>query len=69
VSTFGHGAHACPAQRFAVTAIRLAVRRLVERYELKARFTTVAARRRQLGAVARAESPCMVEYRVRSARS
>ena len=65
VSTFGHGAHACPAQRFAVTAIRLAVRRLIERYELMARFTTVEARRRQLGAVARAESGCLVEYRTR----
>jgi cytochrome P450 len=68
VSTFGHGAHACPAQRFAVTAIRLAVRRLIERYELTARFTTVDPRRRQLGAVARAESPCLVEYRTRPVR-
>jgi len=67
VSTFGHGAHTCPAQRFAVTAIRLAVRRLIERYDLTARFTTVEARRQQLGAVARAEAPCMVEYRTRSA--
>jgi len=65
VSTFGHGAHACPAQRFAVTAIRVAVRRLVERYELTPRFTVAEARRRQLGAVARAESPCVMEYRMR----
>ncbi len=65
VSTFGHGAHACPAQRFAVTAIRVAVRRLVERYELTPRFTIVEARRRQLGAVARAEAPCVMEYRPR----
>ena len=26
VSTFGHGRHACPAQRFAISAIRIAVR-------------------------------------------
>jgi len=69
VSTFGHGAHACPAHGEPDGRHGEALRRLVERYELKARFTTVAARRRQLGAVARAESPCMVEYRVRSARS
>jgi cytochrome P450 len=27
VSTFGHGSHSCPAQRFSISAIRIAVRR------------------------------------------
>jgi cytochrome P450 len=66
VSTFGHGAHACPAQRFSISAIRIAVRRLVERYDLAPRFTSAAPRARQLGGVARAERPCLVRYRRRS---
>lgn len=65
VSTFGHGSHSCPAQRFAISAIRLAVRRLVERYELTPRFADVPPRARQLGAVARAGRPCVVGYRAR----
>jgi len=65
VSTFGHGRHACPAQRFSITAIRIALRRLVERYALTPRFTSAAPQRRQIGAVARAASPCVVAYRAR----
>ena len=65
VSTFGHGSHSCPAQRFAVTAIRIAVGRLITRYDLTPHFASAEPRRRQLGAVARAESPCMVAYRLR----
>lgn len=66
VSTFGHGSHSCPAQRFAITAIRIAVRRLVERYVVEPRFAEVRPRRQQLGAVARAEAPCWVDYRRRA---
>jgi cytochrome P450 len=65
VSTFGHGRHACPAQRFSISAIRVALRRLLDRYELAPRFADAAPRRRQLGAVARAARPCVVEYRLR----
>jgi cytochrome P450 len=65
VSTFGHGSHSCPAQRFAVTAIRIAVGLLITRYDLTPHFASAEPRRRQLGAVARAESPCMVAYRLR----
>lgn len=65
VSTFGHGRHACPAQRFSISAIRIAVRALVEAYELTPRFTDVQPRRRQIGGVARAAAPCPVAYRRR----
>jgi len=65
VSTFGHGSHSCPAQRFAVTAIRVAVRRLTAHYDLIPRFSAAEPRRRQLGAVARAQDPCVVAYRLR----
>jgi cytochrome P450 len=66
VSTFGHGRHACPAQRFSISAIRIALRRLLERYELEPCFRAASPRRRQLGAVARSERACWVRYRRRS---
>jgi cytochrome P450 len=65
VSTFGHGRHSCPAQRFAISAIRIAVRRLLERYELEAAFDVARPNPRQLGAVARAAGPCPIRYRRR----
>ncbi|MBM4266468.1 MAG: cytochrome P450 [Deltaproteobacteria bacterium] len=65
VSTFGHGRHSCPAQRFAISAIRIAVRRLLERYDFTLGFDSAEPRRRQLGGVARAERPCPVTYRRR----
>lgn len=65
VSTFGHGRHSCPAQRFAITAIRISIRRLLERYEFTPEFTSAEPRRRQLGGVARSERPCPVSYRER----
>ncbi len=65
VSTFGHGRHSCPAQRFSITAIRIAVRRLLERYELRPLFENAEAPRRQIGGVARSARPCRVEYRRR----
>lgn len=65
VSTFGHGPHSCPAARFSVSAIRVAVRSLVERYDLTPRYEAVEPRRRQIGAVARAAAPAVVDYRAR----
>jgi cytochrome P450 len=66
VSTFGHGRHSCPAQRFSISAIRIAVRRLLDRYELEPGFSAASPRPRQLGAVARAAKPCPVRYRTRA---
>lgn len=62
VSTFGHGIHSCPAQRFSISAIRIAMRRLVERYDLQPHFTAVTPRPHQIGGVARAAHPCVVSY-------
>ena len=38
VTTFGHGPHRCPAQRFSLSAIGRAVRRLLDAYELEPEF-------------------------------
>lgn len=65
VSTFGHGAHACPGQRFAIAAIKLAVAGYLTRFELEPRFASAAPPPPQLGAVARAAQPCRVRYRAR----
>ena len=65
VSTFGHGRHACPAQRFSISAIRIALRRLLDAYELEPLFRDARPRPRQLGGVARAARPCPVAYRRR----
>ena len=67
VSTFGHGRHSCPAQRFSISAIRIALGRLLERYELTPRFREARPRARQIGGVARADRPCLVSYRARGA--
>lgn len=68
VTTFGHGRHTCPAQRFSLSAIARTVRRLVDAYALDARFTTVAPYPDQIGGVARAAAPCPVAYRRRTPR-
>jgi cytochrome P450 len=65
VSTFGHGSHTCPAQRFSISAIRTAVVTLLDRYELEPRFADPAPLTRQIGGVARADRPCPVAYRAR----
>ncbi len=65
VSTFGHAVHACPAQRFAISAIRISLARLFDRYDLTKHFDSPRALPRQLGGVARADRACMVSYRAR----
>jgi len=67
VATFGHGRHACPAQRFSLSAIARTVRCLADGYELEARFGVVRPYPDQIGGVARAGAPCVVAYRRRCA--
>ncbi len=62
VSTFGHKWHTCPASRFSITAIRIAVRRLLEAYDLQPLFTEVTPRKQQIGGVSRAPKPVRVRY-------
>ncbi|MBY0401554.1 cytochrome P450 [Myxococcota bacterium] len=68
VSTFGHGAHYCPAARFSISAIRIATRALIERFELEPRFRDPAPLRWQIGGVARADRACRVGYVLQSQR-
>ena len=65
VSTFGHGPHSCPAARFSISAIRIAVGRLLDAFDLVLETRDAAPRQRQIGGVARAEQPVRVTYRAR----
>jgi cytochrome P450 len=69
VSTFGHGSHACPGQRFAISTIRVVVTELLRELELTPRFRDARPEPTQIGAVARASTPCVVSYRRRAGRS
>ena len=65
VTTFGFGSHRCPAQRFSLSAITRTVQRLVDNYELEARFAGVQPLTEQIGGVGRAADPCPIAYRTR----
>ena len=65
VSTFGHGSHTCPAQRFSISAIRTAVHALLDAYDLAPGFSDPHPLTRQIGGVARADRPTPVAYRSR----
>ena len=62
VTTFGHGGHRCPEQRFSLSAIGRAVERLATTFDLRAGFDSVRAVPSQIGGVARAADPCPVAY-------
>ncbi|HEV7526788.1 MAG TPA: cytochrome [Acidimicrobiia bacterium] len=69
VTTFGHGSHRCPAQRFSVSAIVRTVARLISTYELTPEFDRVVPLPAQIGGVARSAEPCIVSYRTRTPES
>ncbi len=63
VSTFGHGVHTCPAQRFSISAIRAAVTALVTHYDLRPIYDDLPTPlTRQIGGVARAHSATPTAY-------
>ena len=65
VTTFGHGAHRCPAQRFSVSAIVRTIDRLMANFEMTPEFDEVTPVPSQIGGVARSARPCRVAYRRR----
>ena len=67
VTTFGHGSHRCPAQRFSLSAIGRAIERLFATFDLQPGFDSVRAVPSQIGGVARSADPCPVDYARRSA--
>ncbi|MDQ1534127.1 MAG: hypothetical protein QOF28_1888 [Actinomycetota bacterium] len=62
VTTFGHGSHRCPAQRFSLSAIGRAIERLFADFDLEPDFDSVRPVPSQIGGVARSADPCPVFY-------
>ena len=65
VTTFGHGAHTCPAQPFSLAAMSRSAQQLFATYDVVPRFAAVTPLPVQIGGVARAAFPCVVQYRRR----
>ncbi len=63
VSTFGHGKHACPAQRFSHHMCKIVVSKLLARFELTPLFTDPQPSAQQMGGVARPDEPVMIGLR------
>lgn len=63
VTAFGHGRHSCPAQPFSLSAMTVAMTRLLGRYEMTPRWGRYPRPvPEQIGGVARASGPCPVSY-------
>ncbi|MFM7785936.1 MAG: cytochrome P450, partial [Gammaproteobacteria bacterium] len=65
VSTFGHGRHACPAQRFSRCMARIVISRLLERFTLEPLFDSLVPSVRQMGGVSRPQATTRIRYRRR----
>jgi cytochrome P450 len=65
VTTFGHGAHTCPAQPFSLAAMGRSAERFFRAYDVEPQFSGVTPLPVQIGGVARAAAPCVVTYRRR----
>jgi cytochrome P450 len=67
VTTFGHGAHTCPAQPFSLAAMVRTARGLFDAYEIEPLWTErPVPLPAQIGGVARPAGACEVAYRSRS---
>ena len=62
VSTFGHGVHACPAQKFSHNMCKVLFSLLLIEFEFGAIDAVVAPSDTQMGGVARASQPIMLPY-------
>lgn len=65
VSTFGHGKHACPAQRFSHHMCKLVVSSMLQRFTLELQSGEAEASHKQMGGVSRAQSTVSISYRRR----
>lgn len=66
VSTFGHGTHACPAQKLSHTMCKIVVARLLAEFDLEAAFDDPQPSASQLGGVARPGAPAAIRYASRA---
>ena len=63
VTTFGHGAHTCPAQPFSLAVMVAALTSFVATFDAALTGPVSEPRRAQIGGIARPEQPCEITYR------
>ncbi|MCB1688259.1 MAG: cytochrome P450 [Halioglobus sp.] len=63
ISTFGHGSHACPAQKFSHNMCKVLLAQLLEKFEFGAPEGAVEPSSAQMGGVARASADIVLGYR------
>jgi len=63
VSTFGHAKHACPGRSFSINTFKVVMNEIFDRLELTPTFKEVKIPHTQMGAVARLDRSCWVEYK------
>ncbi len=66
ISTFGHGAHACPAQKFSHNMCKVLLAQLLENFDFDPLDIAVEPSSSQMGGVARAASDVVLPYRRKS---
>ena len=67
ISTFGHGRHACPAQRFSHHMVKIVVIQLLRHFELSADFAEPPQpSEQQMGGVSRPQCPIEVSLAARA---
>lgn len=60
ISTFGHGFHSCPGQRFALYAMKIVLVRYLSAFDITPEFSAASIPATSVGAMGRAEQPCFV---------
>lgn len=63
VSTFGHGKHACPAQKFSHVMCKIVITRLLERFDWTPLFEGAEPAAKQMGGVSRPENVTRAAFR------
>jgi hypothetical protein len=63
ISTFGHGRHACPAQRFSHHMCKIVVCKILARFQLEALFDNPRPSDKQMGGVSRPAEETFLRYR------
>ena len=63
ISTFGHGKHACPAQKFSHNMCKVLFAQLLEQFEFDALDSAIEPSNAQMGGVSRASSDVVIGYR------
>ncbi len=62
ISTFGHGSHACPAQKFSHNMCKVLLSLLLQQFEFSSPDAPVAPSSSQMGGVARAAADVVLQY-------